>query len=194
VGDSLELTIIAKATVVLTLALVAVRGARRARASVRHVILASAFGALLLLPAAVLMLPPFPVAVSGATAGGLLSARQIDVQMDNDRRSVAVIDHVRPAAPGQPADRSAGLLRSTWSGIALISLGPVVLALWRLHDLRRRGLPWLTGAQVASFAGSGPLVTDDRPLPEYFLLRRTFGARSPLVSPGTLAETGFPLP
>ena len=55
-------------------------------------------------------------------------------------------------------------------------------------------LPWLTGAQVASFAGSGPLVTDDRPLPEYFLLRRTFGARSPLVSPQSLADAGFPLP
>ena len=55
-------------------------------------------------------------------------------------------------------------------------------------------LPWLTGAQVASFAGSGPLVTDDRPLPEYFLLRRTFGERSPLVSPQSLAEAGFPLP
>jgi len=54
-------------------------------------------------------------------------------------------------------------------------------------------LPWLTGAQVAAFAGSGPLVTDDRPLPEYFLLRRTFGEKSPLVSPESLAEAGFPL-
>ena len=54
-------------------------------------------------------------------------------------------------------------------------------------------LPWLTGAQVASFAGSGPLVTDDRPLPEYFLLRRTIGEKSPLVSPQSLAEAGFPL-
>ena len=62
VSGSFELSIIAKATVVLTLALVAVRCARRARASVRHVVLASAFGALLLLPAVVLMLPPFPVA------------------------------------------------------------------------------------------------------------------------------------
>ena len=55
-------------------------------------------------------------------------------------------------------------------------------------------LSWLKGAQVASFAGSGPLVTDDRPLPEYFLLRRTFGEKSPLVSPQALAEAGFPLP
>ena len=55
-------------------------------------------------------------------------------------------------------------------------------------------LSWLKGAQVASFAGSGPLVTDDRPLPEYFLLRRTFGEKSPLVSPQALAEAAFPLP
>src|SRR3954454_8861888 len=55
-------------------------------------------------------------------------------------------------------------------------------------------LPWLKGAQVASFAGPGPFITDDRPLPEYFLLRRTFGAKSPLVSPRSLAQAGFPLP
>jgi hypothetical protein len=55
-------------------------------------------------------------------------------------------------------------------------------------------LSWLTGAQVASFAGSGPLVTDDRPLPEYFMLRRMFGEKSPQVSPQSLAAAGFPLP
>ena len=53
-------------------------------------------------------------------------------------------------------------------------------------------LTWLEGGQVASFAGSGPLVTDDRPLPEYFLLRRSFGEQSPRVTPGSLAESGFP--
>ncbi len=54
------------------------------------------------------------------------------------------------------------------------------------------GLVWLEGGQVASFAGSGPLVTDDRPLPEYFLLRRVFGEASPLVTPQSLADAGFP--
>ena len=34
---------------------------------------------------------------------------------------------------------------------------------------------WLTGEAVRDEAGSGPLITDDRPLPEYFLLRRLFG-------------------
>nr|MBA2374403.1 hypothetical protein [Chloroflexota bacterium] len=33
----------------------------------------------------------------------------------------------------------------------------------------------MTGEEVDAFAGDGPLITDDRPLPEYFLLRRLFG-------------------
>jgi spermidine synthase len=31
---------------------------------------------------------------------------------------------------------------------------------------------WLSGEAVTKFAGPGPLITDDRPRPEYFLLRR----------------------
>ena len=50
----------------------------------------------------------------------------------------------------------------------------------------------LDGGQATAFAGSGPLVTDDRPLPEYFLLRRVFGTESPLLTPDSLAEAGFP--
>ncbi len=34
---------------------------------------------------------------------------------------------------------------------------------------------WLTGAEVGAEAGPGPLITDDRPRPEYFLLRRLLG-------------------
>ena len=50
----------------------------------------------------------------------------------------------------------------------------------------------LEGGQATAFAGSGPLVTDDRPLPEYFLLRRMFGTESPLLTPDSLAKAGFP--
>jgi spermidine synthase len=41
----------------------------------------------------------------------------------------------------------------------------------------------LQGDQVSQFTGPGPLVTDDRPLPEYFLLRHLFGPQSPQLSP-----------
>jgi hypothetical protein len=41
------------------------------------------------------------------------------------------------------------------------------------------GIPWLSGAMVERFAGQGPLITDDHPLTEYFLLRHLFGPASP---------------
>jgi spermidine synthase len=47
-------------------------------------------------------------------------------------------------------------------------------------------LVWIEDADVARFTGDGPLITDDRPLPEYFLLRRLFGPPSPRVTPGVL--------
>ncbi|HEX8036411.1 MAG TPA: fused MFS/spermidine synthase [Ktedonobacterales bacterium] len=43
-------------------------------------------------------------------------------------------------------------------------------------------LVWIQGDQVARFAGTGPLVTDDHPLPEYFLLRSRYGPPSPTVT------------
>jgi hypothetical protein len=41
----------------------------------------------------------------------------------------------------------------------------------------------LSGDQVARFAGPGPLITDDQPLPEYFLIRHTLGPPSPRLHP-----------
>jgi spermidine synthase len=49
-----------------------------------------------------------------------------------------------------------------------------------------RSLVWIADDEVAAFTGEGPLITDDRPLPEYFLLRRLFGASSPRVTPSEL--------
>jgi spermidine synthase len=43
-------------------------------------------------------------------------------------------------------------------------------------------LEWIEGDQVAAFTGPGPLITDDQPLPEYFLLRHAFGAPSPQLT------------
>ena len=38
---------------------------------------------------------------------------------------------------------------------------------------------WLTGDEATQVAGDGPLITDDRPRTEYFLLRRLFGSGLP---------------
>lgn len=49
-SNSLGVLIVVKATLILTLALIGVRVARRTRPSIRHAILAAAFGALMALP------------------------------------------------------------------------------------------------------------------------------------------------
>ena len=51
-------------------------------------------------------------------------------------------------------------------------------AVWREHIER---LVWLSDDEARQFAGPGPLITDDHPLPEYFLLRRLRGPASPRV-------------
>ncbi len=51
---------------------------------------------------------------------------------------------------------------------------------------RIESLIWITDDEVSRFTGDGPLITDDRPLPEYFLLRRLFGTSSPRVTPAEL--------
>jgi spermidine synthase len=49
-------------------------------------------------------------------------------------------------------------------------------------------LVWISGDDVERVLGTGPLITDDRPLPEYFLLRNAFGAKSPPASAARLRE------
>ncbi len=51
---------------------------------------------------------------------------------------------------------------------------------------RINSLVWIADNEVTQFTGDGPLITDDRPLPEYFLLRRLFGTPSPRLTPSEL--------
>jgi spermidine synthase len=52
------------------------------------------------------------------------------------------------------------------------------------------GQIWIQGDKVAKFAGNAPLITDDRPYTEYFLVRKAiakfFGPRSPKMTHETL--------
>jgi hypothetical protein len=45
---------------------------------------------------------------------------------------------------------------------------------------------WIADDQVDAFTGSGPLITDDLPLPEYFLLRRLLNPNVPFAGPDLL--------
>jgi bla regulator protein BlaR1 len=147
VSDSIELSIIAKATVVLGLALVAVRSARDARASVRHVVLASAFGVLVVLPAVVRLLPPVAVWVPVTAPNDPIAPRLLVADGATTTHPPPVLD-VRLAPARLSPDRMSGWLRSAWFAVAALFLVPVPVVLWRLHLLRRTGLPWLKGEQL----------------------------------------------
>src|SRR6478672_1727283 len=111
VSDSIELSIIAKATVVLWLALVAVRTARHARASVRHIVLASAFGVLVALPAVVRLLPPIAVSVPVTAPSAAIAPRLFVVDPAPATQLPPVLD-VRRVPARVPPDRIATWLRS----------------------------------------------------------------------------------
>ncbi len=44
------------------------------------------------------------------------------------------------------------------------------------------GLTWAAGDQLREAVGDGPVITDDRPLPEYFILRRLMNPDAPRLS------------
>jgi uncharacterized protein (TIGR03435 family) len=144
VSDSIELSIIAKATVVLGLALLAVRSFRHTRASVRHIVLASAFGVLVMLPAVVRVLPPVAVPVPVIAVSDPIPRRLFVVDGAVTSRLPPVFDVT--ASPGRiPPAWMATILRSVWIGIAALFVLPVAVVLWRLHELRRGSVPWPRG-------------------------------------------------
>ena len=92
---------------------------------------------------------------------------------------------------------SDGSVDLTPSGIAAVLNRPGVLAdVDDAPDSQQRtasqwtetllGLTWASGDQLRAAVGSGPLVTDDRPLPEYFLIRRLTNPHAMMLSLGAL--------
>ncbi len=50
------------------------------------------------------------------------------------------------------------------------------------------GLTWASGDVLRAAVGDGPLITDDRPLPEYFIIRRLTDPDAPRLSLGGLRD------
>ena len=147
-----ELLLVVKATVVLVLGLVAATAARRARASVRHAILASTFAALLALPVATVMLPGIAITIPA------------------DRAPAQLVEPaVPPVSPPPTTGAVAGVARDPMGPRASLTAWTIVVVVWglgaalvlvsltvaliNLRRLRRHGLPWMEGRSlVASLA------------------------------------------
>jgi beta-lactamase regulating signal transducer with metallopeptidase domain len=142
IGESIELAILVKATLIMLIGLGAAQLAAKARASVRHVLLAATFGALALLPVAVLLVPAarIPIVINRPTDP---AAFAIPGQPPSPGLSTGVSNQessARPSAVSMPTPTT--ILRFGWaSGFAFL-IAAFGVSLWRLNRMRRLAYPW----------------------------------------------------
>lgn len=141
--QTLELSIVVKATAVVLLALLAARLAARERASVRHVVLASAFAALLALPLVAVSTPARTIAIPVASAPSLPDApSSSQLAASTDPAASEPSPAARPEAQERSAWSAAAITRMVWMTGAVTCLLPLVVMMWRLRAIRRTGLPF----------------------------------------------------
>ncbi len=130
-----ELSLLVKATLILAIALSVMWLARTARASVRHLVIATAFAALIALPILIASVPSMTIEVP---AGEPRVPPTVGVIPPGSSSPNAITTAASAAVTGVEV---ATYLRIAWVIGAVMFLIPVASALWRLSMIRRTGLP-----------------------------------------------------
>lgn len=153
----LAASILAKATLITTIALTAAWLTRGSRAAVRHVILAASFAALLALPVASLLAPAVRITVALQPIALPPIAKAIEV---TQAISPAADDAVVTSSIRQRTEHEFplyDLLFVGWMAGAAVFVLRIIAGLWEVHLLRCSGLAWRDGQalvdQMASDAG-----------------------------------------
>jgi uncharacterized protein (TIGR03435 family) len=152
--------ILLEVTVVLALALAGTRLARKSRAAVRHIVLAAAFGVVLMLPLASLVAPSVRVEVPAAVHAVIAPLdleptaaepdRPLDLDVPAAARTSARSPRIWPSL--------STVFLAAWIAGAGVCLVPVIVGLWQVRSLRRSGVPWRDGGvEVGALAGPGRL-------------------------------------
>ena len=136
-SGSPELSLLAKATVILAVALVTARLAATARASARHLVMATAFAALVALPILIAVVPAMTIDVAVPVA----SVASIQADEDGALAPLSATTVTDASGPVMPSMSPANWLRAVWIAGTIAFLVPVAMAMWRLSMIRRTGLP-----------------------------------------------------
>lgn len=157
-GSSLAASIVAKATIVATLGLLAASLARRSRAAVRHALLAAMFGVLLMLPLVSAVAPPLriPVNIAARTRPvATLTAAPGAIPLTAPAHPSIGVAPVVPPVVTRPAGRQRGaalslstILLTGWIAGTVLFLLPVITGLWQVRRLRRSAAVWPPGISV----------------------------------------------
>ena len=154
-----EFDILMKVTIVLLLGLIATRLAARARASVRHLLLASTLGALIALPLAAALFPDLVVAIRLPQATDRAAAptdAAAVARAQAPARPEGLVSSANTSLAGARAawQASTGMsipavLRLLWAAGAVLLLACLANALRQVRAIRRSGIPWLAGQTAA---------------------------------------------
>jgi beta-lactamase regulating signal transducer with metallopeptidase domain len=142
-GRLVELSILGKATVILVIGLTIVMLFRRARASVRHLLLAATLAAVLVLPLIVLAVPELTIGVPASQASE-------STELSPAEPSVAPTAPTIISLPSRATESAPWSLpswmtifRAVWLAGAFLLLAQLAVDLRRLYRIRRGGLLWL---------------------------------------------------
>jgi len=158
-GSAFELLVVVKATVALTLGLLVVQALRRARASRRHVVLATMFGVLAALPLVSGLAPSLTLKVAIDAPARVMSPSfpmSPTAELGNDRP--LAWPATLPVEAGRESTPWSGpsvieVVRVGWCLGALLCLVPVLTTILRLRRLRAMSDEWLEGnARVSGLA------------------------------------------
>ena len=179
-SQSPELSIALKATMLVGVGLAAARVAAHARASVRHLLLATTFAAILALPLAATTALDIPIEVSVLPTAGSVPDRAVAAPTVTPGPGPAGDAGTTPPQFRVPWTM---LARVLWLAGAAILLARLAWILWRLRRLRRTGLPWpeMRDALRSLTAEAGVGRPVDLVLHEEVALPLTFGTRHPVL-------------
>jgi len=141
-SNSFELALVAKATLILLAGLAVIAFARTARASARHLVIATLFVALVALPILIAVVPA--MAIDVPVSAQLRTAPKVTNPSTDSAAAgeSSVADVVSTAASrAMPGLSLAQAVRVLWAAGAIVFLIPIASALWKLSMIRRTGLP-----------------------------------------------------
>ena len=147
-----ELSLVAKITMVLVAALLAVRAAGRASASLRSLMLTCAFATVLILPIAAWTLPALTVNLPALDDAPVISAppAATGAAWRVSTNPITTLALSRPLSTIAPS--VVNTLHALWVLGALVFLVRTVPSLRRLGDIRRSGQSW-PNAEIAVVLG-----------------------------------------
>jgi TonB family protein len=153
-GRLIELSILGKATVILVIGLTIVTLSRRARASVRHLLLAATLAAVLALPLIALAVPEMTIGVPASQTGESIDLRP-------DAPPVALTAPTSASLPSRATERASWslpswmtIIRTVWLAGALLLLAQLAVDLRRLYRTRREGLLWMESRELMQWLAS----------------------------------------